>query len=262
MRVLLADDEPVALERLKLALSCVPEARLVAAARNGKEALTLIRELKPDVAVLDVQMPVKDGFEVLEHLRADEHVPEVIFVTAFNEYAVRAFDVQAVDYLLKPVAFERFREALRRARARLDTRASDERFAELQRLLEALRAEEGAAETATTRDIWVQERGGLTRVPVLSIDRIEAEGDYVRIHVGKTSHLLKDTITAIQERLDPSFARVHRSSIVNLSRVRGVRRRFPRGLVLLLNDGVSITVGPSFADDVMKRMQAHRWRAS
>jgi DNA-binding LytR/AlgR family response regulator len=260
MRVLLADDEPVALERLELALSCVPDTQLVGAARNGKEAIALIRELKPDIAVLDVQMPLKDGFDVLQSL-AGNYVPEVIFVTAFNDYAVRAFDVQAVDYLLKPVAFERFREALRRAKARLETRASDERFAELQRLLEAVRANKKQPET-TTRDIWVQERGELSRVALSSIDRVEAEGDYVRIHVGEASHLVKETITALQERLDETFARVHRSSIVNLTRVRRVRRRLPRGLVLVLNDGATVTVGPNFADDVMKRMQARRWRAS
>jgi YesN/AraC family two-component response regulator len=144
MRVVIADDEPVALERLELALSCVPEAALVGVARTGREALSLIRDLKPDVAVLDIQMPAKDGFGVIEGLKPGEFTPEVIFVTAFHEHALRAFEVEAVDYLLKPVAFERFREALRRAKSRLDARASDERFAELQRLLEALRGS-GAA---------------------------------------------------------------------------------------------------------------------
>jgi DNA-binding LytR/AlgR family response regulator len=262
MNVLLADDEPVALERLQLALSCVPEARLVAAARNGKEALTLIRELKPDVAVLDVQMPIKDGFAVLESLAPGDHVPEVIFVTAFDDYAVRAFEVQAVDYLLKPVAFERFREALRRARGRLDTRAGDERFAQLQRLLEAVRADQSQSASHAAPEIWVQERGSLVKVAVAAIDRIEADGDYVRIHVGDASHLVKETITAIQDRLDANFARVHRSSIVNLKRVRSVRRRLPRGLLLVLDGGITVAVGPSYANEIRERIRTHRWRAS
>jgi DNA-binding LytR/AlgR family response regulator len=261
MRVLLADDEPMAIERLELALAGIPEARLVGAARNGHEAIAMIRDLRPDVAVLDVQMPLTDAFDVIESLRAGDFVPEIIFITAFDRHAVRAFDVQAVDYLLKPVAFDRFHEALRRAQARLDARASETRLLELQRVLAAVRAEE--RDDTPARELWVPEEGGLAKVAVSAIDRIEAEGDYVRIHVGEASHVLKETITGIQQRLDPAtFARVHRSSIVNLTRVRGVRRKLPRGLVLVLNGGGTVPVGPSFADEVMRRMEAHRWRSS
>jgi DNA-binding LytR/AlgR family response regulator len=259
MNVLLADDEPVALERLQLALAGVPDARLVATARNGREALALIRELKPDVAVLDIQMPVEDGFDVIEGLRGDGHIPEIVFVTAFHEHAIRAFEVQAVDYLLKPVAFERFHEALRRAQARLDARAGGERLAELRRLLEALRRD---PVTAPARgEIWVPEEGGLSRIAISAIDRIEAEGDHVRIHVGGASHLLRETIAAVQARLEAdAFVRVHRSTIVNLARVRSLRRRSPRGMVLILRDGAAVAVGPSYADDVTQRLRAHRWR--
>jgi DNA-binding LytR/AlgR family response regulator len=263
MRLLLADDEPVALERLELALAGMPEASVAGTARNGREALTLIRELKPDVAVLDVQMPIKDGFAVIKSLGSDDFVPELIFVTAFHEHAIRAFEVQAVDYLLKPVAFERFHEALRRAKARLDARAGRERYAELQRLLETIRASRSHGIEAHDQDVWVQEHGELTRIATSTIDRIEAEGDYVRIHVGDASHLLKETIASMQARLaTAAFARVHRSSIVNLARVRSVRRRSPRGVVLILNGGAAVAVGPSFADEVMERLNAHRWRSS
>jgi DNA-binding LytR/AlgR family response regulator len=263
MRVLLADDEPLALERLQLALSGLAQATLVGTARNGREALELIRERRPDVAVLDVQMPVADGFAVIEALRDDDAVPEFIFVTAFHHHAIRAFEVQAVDYLLKPVAFERFHEALRRAQARLAARTSGERLEEVQRLLEALHAAPDAGAAAPDGEIWVQESGGLTRIATSVVDRIEAEGDYVRIHVGDRSHLLKETITAMQSRLDAqAFARVHRSSIVNLTRVRSVRRRTPRGIVLVLQGGATVAVGPSFADEVMRLLQARRWRSS
>jgi DNA-binding LytR/AlgR family response regulator len=264
MKVLIADDEPVALERLELALSCVPEAELVASARTGREALTLIRELRPEVAVLDIEMPGRDGFSVIEDLKDGEFTPEVIFVTAFHAHALRAFEVQAVDYLLKPVAFERFREALRRARGRLDARASDERFAELQRLLQTLKAEEkkGNGNGAGERELWAPERGGLVRIPVETIDRIEAEGDYVRVHAGASSHLIKDTVSSLEQRLDATqFLRAHRSSIVNLARVRSVRRRLPRGHYLVLEEGQVVAVGPSYAADVLARLKARRWRS-
>jgi DNA-binding LytR/AlgR family response regulator len=261
MRVLIADDEPIALERLQLALTCVPEAELVAAARNGRQAAELIRELKPDVAVLDVQMPGRDGFEVIEALGDAAFVPEVIFVTAFDEHAIRAFDVHAVDYLLKPVAFERFREALRRAGARLEARASDARFSELQRLLDAVRAEGRAEGEAFERELWVPSRQGLTRLAVADIDLIEAEGDYVRLHVGTSSHLYKDTLSGLCDRLDPTrFLRVHRSAAVSLERIAAVRRRLPRGLVLTLAGGRQVPVGPSYTAEVLERTRARRWR--
>ena len=262
MRVLIADDEPLALELLRLALQCIPEAQLVATAKTGKQALALIRELKPDVAILDIEMPVKDGFAVIESLKPGEHVPEIIFVTAFHEHAVRAFEIHAVDYLLKPVAFDRFRESLRRAQARLDVRASDERFAELQRLLVALKANTPKNDHAYERELWAPERGGLVRIDADSIDRIEAEGDYVRVYVGEASHLIKDTIVSLIARLDPAtFLRIHRSTIVNLEKVRAVRRRRPRGVDLLLNGGVAVAVGPSFAPEVLVQMRTRRWRS-
>src|SRR5689334_5566257 len=119
MRVIIADDEPVAVERLQLALSCVPEVELVGIAKSGREALTLIKERQPDVAILDIQMPAQNGFGVLAALRPTDKIPEVIFVTAFENHALKAFEINAVDYLLKPVPFERLRDAVRRAKERL-----------------------------------------------------------------------------------------------------------------------------------------------
>lgn len=262
MRVLLADDEPIALERLQMALACVPDAELVAKAKNGKEALAFIRELKPDIAVLDIQMPVKDGFAAIEDLRPDEFMPEVIFVTAYQEHAMHAFDVHAVDCLLKPVAFERFREALRRAKARLDASAADARFAELQKLIATLRSS-GSPLDATTyeHELWVRTRGGLTRLPTGTIDYIAAEGDYVLLHVGDRSHLLKDTIISLQSRLDPAvFLRIHRSTIVNLKRIDSMRRRGTRALSLTVTPDVELAVGPSYVQMVLDAVHAKRWR--
>ena len=210
-----------------------------AKAKNGKEALALIRELKPDIAVLDIQMPVKDGFAAIAELKPGDHLPEIIFVTAYQEHAVRAFEVHAVDYLLKPVSFERFREAVRLAKARLEARAAEVRFAELQQLIASLRASgnPGSA-SGYERELWVRTRDGMIRVPAESIDAITAEGDYVLLHVGNRSHLLKDTISSLASRLDPAtHLRVHRSTIINLKQVNGLRRRGPKAMSLTLESG-------------------------
>lgn len=262
IRILLADDEPVALERLELAVAGIPDAELVAKAKNGNEAVAFIRELKPDIAVLDIQMPVKDGFAAIAELKSGEHVPEIIFVTAYQEHAVRAFEVHAVDYLLKPVSFDRFREAVRLAKARLDARAAEVRFAELQQLIASLRAAGNpAAASNHDREFWVRTREGMVRVAAESIDAITAEGDYVLLHVGDRSHLLKDTISSLASRLDPAtHLRVHRSTIVNLKQVNGLRRRGPKAMALTMNSGADHAIGPNYLDTVLKVVNARRWR--
>ena len=158
IRILLADDEPIALDRLELAVAGIPDAELVAKARNGKEALAFIRELKPDIAVLDIQMPVKDGFAAIAELKPGEHLPEIIFVTAYQEHAVRAFEAHAVDYLVKPFSRERFQETLRRARQRLAIRAGADADATA-RILQAL-------ETLRQRDDYA------TRIPVREDEKV------------------------------------------------------------------------------------------
>lgn len=262
IRILLADDEPIALDRLELAVAGIPDAQLVAKARNGKEALALIRELKPDIAVLDIRMPVKDGFAAIAELRADEHVPEIIFATAYQEHALRAFEVHAVDYLLKPVSFDRFRDAVRLARARLEARVAEARFAELQQLIASLQAA-GSPDHggAYERELWVRARDGLVRVAVESIDAITAEGDYVLLHVSGRTHLLKETISSLSGRLDPAtHLRVHRSTIVNVRQVVSLHRRGPKGLSLNLASGADFAIGPNYVDTVLKVVNARRWR--
>jgi DNA-binding LytR/AlgR family response regulator len=261
IRVLLADDEPIARQRLELALTCIPETQLVASAKNGREASLLIQELKPDVAILDIQMPGKDGFAVIADIEPGYYVPEIIFVTAFHEHAVRAFEIHAADYLLKPVAFERLREAIQRATARIDSRASDQRFSELQAILSSIKMSGDSAKPTYERELWARTRSGVLKLPVESIDLITAEGDYVLVHVDGATHLLKDTITSLELRLDPSvLLRVHRSAIVGLARVKSIRRRNPRGYVLVLNNGLMTDVGPSYVDTVLTAVNAKRWR--
>lgn len=261
IRMLLAEDEPMALQHLKLAAARIADCNLVGCARNGREALHMIRQQRPDIAVLDIQMPGMDGFEVIEALDAREHVPEVIFVTAFNHHAVRAFEVQAVDYLLKPVAFGRFQDAVELARQRLRARSAEERFAQLRDLVGSLQGQKAVPAPAPERDLWVRTSSGLVRIPLENIDMITAEGDYVSLHVHDASYLHKDTMNALEERLDPeTFMRVHRSAIVNLSRVDGVRRRSSRSLSLVLATGATVAVGPSYARATLDALSARRWR--
>ena len=262
IRLLLADDEPIALERLELAARGIAEAVVVATARNGRQAVELLRECRPDIAVLDIQMPGKDGFGVIEAIQCDAFVPEIIFATAFHHHAVRAFEIHAVDYLLKPIEFDRFREAVRRAKARLEARSAEARLAELQQLVGTLRGTgAGSAETDYLQDLWVRTRSGLVRVLCDEVDLITAEGDYVLFHVGANQYLHKDTMASLQARLEPGkFQRIHRSAIVNLTRIAGVRRRGRRSLSLLLPPNREVAVGPSFVDAALDALHAKRWR--
>lgn len=262
MRVLIADDERVAIERLELGLSCVPEADLVGVAHSGTEAVALIRERQPDVVLLDIQMPGHNGFGVLSSLRASDKIPEVIFVSAFDNHAIKAFEIHAVDYLLKPVPFERLRDALRRARARLEARNADARFEELQQVLSDLaQGSANATKPRFEKAIWIKQRDGLSRVPVHEIDLFEAAGDYVIAHVGDQTHFLSDSISGLQCRLDPnSMLRVHRSTIINLERVRNLRRRGPRAMALIMHSGRQVAIGPSYLESVLTAVNARRWK--
>lgn len=259
MRVLVADDEPLALARLKQALACIPEVEVIAAARSGEEALRLIHSLHPDLAILDIQMPGLDGLSVVARLRPSGPVPEIIFVTAFTQHAVQAFELNAADYLTKPFEFERLRAAIRRAQARLDARNSDQRFAQLQVLVAALQqtVEPSLHET----EIWIRRSDSLHRQSLEEVDHILAQGDYVELHTRGAAYLVRDTISSLEQRIDPArFVRCHRSVIVNLTFVRGMRRRAGRKLTLTLVDGKEITVGPSYVEQVSKIMNVKPWR--
>lgn len=258
MRVLVVDDEPIALDRLEGALACLPEAELAGRAMNGRQALALVKEQRPDVVLLDISMPGQDGLTVMRSLREMSDPPEVIFVTALDQHAVRAFELHAADYLLKPVAIERLREALRRAQDRLRARSADRRFAELDQVIGALKGERA---TKYDHELWVRTRLGMDRVPVKDVMIFKAEGDYVSVNTNDKSHLIKEPLAGLTERLDPAmFIRIHRSAVVNLARIKGVRRRQPRGIALVMDNGDTLEVGPSYADAVMAALNARRWR--
>ncbi|MEW5687007.1 MAG: LytTR family DNA-binding domain-containing protein [Pseudomonadota bacterium] len=240
MRVLLVDDEPAALERLKALLAQLSELTIVGAASDGAAALAAIEAEKPDLVLLDVQMPELNGLTVASRIPPDQR-PEIVFVTAFEMYAPDAFEVDAADYLLKPVRFDRLRQAIERARRR-----------QMMRTQLTLSTE---ADAPDADGIWVQTRQGHVRVLVREIDWIEAAKDYVLLHTPTRSHMHRATMTALERQLDPErLIRVHRSAFVAPDRVREIRRT-GRGLAsLVLNDGVMVQIGPTYLPNVMARL--------
>lgn len=234
IRALVVDDEPPARRKVGRFLESEPDVRVVGEAGSGSEAVEAIRELEPDLVVLDVQMPGLDGFGVIAAL-GDDALPEVIFATAYDRYALRAFDVHAVDYLLKPFDHARFRVALARARQRI-AKDDEEVLERVRRLV----AEAGRRDEDHLERLLVEERGREILVPVATVDWLEAAGNYVTVHAGGRSHLVRSTLKALVARL-PSrrFVRVHRSAAVNLDRVVELRPQ-GRGDYMIVLDGGAV----------------------
>jgi DNA-binding LytR/AlgR family response regulator len=257
LRLLLADDEPLALRRIKLALQAIPDVEIVGAASDGAQAINAMRDLRPDVVLLDIKMPLADGFEVANAVE-DSGGPAVIFVSAYDSYAVRAFETSAVDYLVKPVEFERLASALDRARERRAAKSAGRRAEELAAVLEALRQEAAEREGPRyEREFWIRERGRFLRVPVEDIERIEAERDYVRLYWEGRTLLHRETMSHLEERLDPNIMlRVHRSSFVNWKRLKIVRRDVNGRLMAVLDNGDEVPVSRAYAQRVMAEMKA------
>jgi two-component system LytT family response regulator len=238
VRVMIADDEPLARERIRTLLAARSELVVVAECGDGVEALEMIGAHAPDLLFLDVQMPGLGGFELLGAL--DEHeLPTVVFVTAFDEYALRAFDVNAVDYLLKPFDRARFDKALARAMAHVARRRTDGLGADQQLL--ALVAELRAERRYSARFV-VRSAEGVAFVRPEEIDWIDAAGNYVRLHAGGATHLMRETMKKLEARLDPDlFVRVHRSAIINIERVRKVEPYVHGEYIVTMKDGTTLT---------------------
>ena len=253
MRVMIVDDEPLARRRLEILLRDVADVELAGAAADGLAARRLIAELSPDVVLLDIKMPGLSGLEVLDSLGGGAAAPVVIFVTAFDRFAVEAFDRAASDYLLKPVEPQRLAAALQRARDTLSRRQAAERVEELEEIVRNLRSGPAPAEAVFDRELWIQERGGRASLPVAAIDWIAAERDYVRIHAGQRSYLVRLSIGALAERLDPAlFIRVHRSVILRRDTIGGLYRDEAGHWTARLRDGGEQRIGRSYVDDVKK----------
>jgi len=258
IRILLVDDEPLALERLRVAIGTIPDATIVGTASDGAEAIALIHAARPDLVLLDIQMPALSGMEVAHELATASFRPEIVFVSAFNRFAIEAFAVEAVDYLLKPVGFDRLRLTIDRVRRRLAQRDAEGRAAELDKVVTALRDAEPAAGDRPAYDdgIWVPGRQGAVLVKVDSIDWIEAARDYVLLNTATRSHLLRARMNALERTLDPRrMVRIHRSHIVRVGAVVGIERPGKGSLRLLLADGANLQVGPSYQPQVMRALR-------
>ena len=258
LRVLIVDDEPLARRRAAAMLAQIAGVEVVGTADDCDTGLALIRELVPDVVLLDIKMPGRSGFDMLSLLDGPV-VPVVIFVTAFNHYAIRAFEVSAIDYLLKPVPFDRMCGALERARVALQSRDSETQLAEMAAVIAALRSEcdERSANQGYESEFWVQRLGEYVRVPVTSIEWVEAERDYVRLHTGEFSHLLRETMGKMEERLDAAqFLRIHRSLIVRRGVVAAVRQKGYGALKVALTNGAELPVGRSYVQGVRELLAA------
>ncbi|HZS08644.1 MAG TPA: LytTR family DNA-binding domain-containing protein [Blastocatellia bacterium] len=243
IRVVIVDDEPLARRKLAHLLKGDPEVEVIASCGSAREALEAIRLRAPDLIFLDVQMPGTDGFEFLKSLDVSP-LPQVIFVTAYDQYAVRAFRVHALDYLLKPVDADDFAEALRRARGRIRSDHQDQLQERLLAAIQSLRLERERPATVRPIDRIVVKAGGkafLLRTD--EIDWISAEGKYVRLHVGQNSYLLRESISELEARLDPSsFLRIHRSTIVNPDRIQELHQMFHGEYEVILRGGVRLTL--------------------
>lgn len=233
LRALVADDEPLARDVVRLLLDPVPDIDLVWEAADGRAAVDAIREFQPDLVFLDVQMPHLDGFGVVEAV-GPEAMPATVFVTAFDHHALRAFEVSAVDYLVKPYDDDRFARALARARSLARPDAEADLPARLRQLLEA-------TAPAHADRLLVREGTKLAVVPTDALDWAEAAGDYVALHVGTRTHLLRETLSGLADRLDPRrFVRIHRSTLVCVDRVRDVRLTAGGDARLFLRDGTEL----------------------
>jgi two-component system response regulator AlgR len=247
LTALLVDDEPLALRRLNLAIAAIGGVDVVGSTTSARQAVRMIAELAPDVVFLDIAMPGIDGFEIAEQLGADD-APAIVFVTAYDQHAVRAFDADAVDYLLKPVAPERLRAAIGRVRNWIAGRSAPE----------DMDREEGRL--GPDDSLWVHRHQEFVRVRVDDIAWIEAEGDYVRLHAGDGGGLVRATLSSLEARLDPQvFVRVHRSAICRLSAISGLHRKPTGALAVRLANGDEAPVGRSYNSGLralLRRMQA------
>ncbi len=249
IRTLVVDDEPLARERLTNLLSAEPDIEVVGQCRDGEEAATAIVDHTPDLVFLDVQMPAMNGFEVIDAV-GSERMPLVIFVTAYDQHALKAFQVRALDYLLKPFDRDRFQEALQRARTYIQRDETGDIGRRLLALVKDLRRDQ-----PKTDRLVVKSGGRLFFLRTDEIDWIEAAGNYVRLHVGPVSHLLRETMNAIEGRLDPEkFFRIHRSRIVNMERIQEMQPWLNGEYAVLLRTGTRLTLSRGYREKLQDRL--------
>ena len=248
-RVVIADDEPLGRERLRTLLAGEPWVEVVAECHDGPSTIEAIDRHRPDLVFLDVQMPGATGFDVIKAVGA-ERMPAVIFVTAYDRYALRAFDVHAIDYLLKPFDRERFQQALARARQQLERRSQGDLERRILQLVQDLKQPQQRLERFV-----IKSGGRVFFVRADEIDWIEAAGNYVKLHVGAEAHLFRETMNSLESQLDPDhFFRVHRCHIVNIERVRELQPWFNGEYVVFLRDGTRLTLSRGYREKLQERL--------
>ncbi|NNC60193.1 MAG: response regulator [Erythrobacter sp.] len=260
IRTLLVDDEKLAIQGLQLRLEPFDDVEIIGTCSNGREAIRKIKTEKPDLVFLDIQMPGFDGFSVVKGVM-DIEPPLIVFVTAFEEHAIRAFEANAVNYLMKPVDEDKLADTIERVRQRIAEKKSAEEADKLKNVLNEV-APDAAEELAEGTDesteryeklINVKDRGQIFRVETGSIEHIEAAGDYMCIYTGDNSLILRETMKDLERRLDPrKFQRVHRSTIVNLDQVRQVKPHTNGECFLVLDSGAEVKVSRSYRDVVAR----------
>lgn len=243
LTILVVDDEPLAREGLRALLSRDPEVAVIREARDAREAIVAIRESNPDLVLLDVQMPEMDGFAVVRAIGV-EHMPEVVFVTAHDQYAIQAFEVNALDYLLKPVLEERFVKALVRAKSRMGSKVAADSSQQIIGLLETT-----ASPCTCLKRVAVRSSGKISFVNLADVDWLRAAENYVELHAGPVSHLLHVTMNTLEKSLDPEiFVRIHRSIIVNVGRIDTLQPGEHGEYLITLRDGTRLRSGRTHSD--------------
>lgn len=256
IRFLICDDEPLAVERLRDLVGRVDGADVAGTATDGRTAIAEVERLAPDAVLLDIEMPALDGFDVVEALaKAGGPTPLIVFVTAYPNFAAHAFDTGAIDFLTKPVRLARLDTAVERVRRAIEDREAATRLADLARQIDALRAEQSGVGGASGH-LWVQRRGENLRLDLSHVDRVQSEGEYVRIFQGDASYLHREPISSLIERFDPTrFVRIHRSHIVNRDRVASIRRRPAGGYTIVTDRGEELPVGRNYRTVVRDLVQ-------
>jgi two-component system LytT family response regulator len=245
IRVCIIDDEPIACRRIERLLKDDPEIEIIKACTDGEDAVTTIRALHPDLIFLDIQMPEMNGFEVLTSLNPTE-MPRVIFVTAYDRYAIQAFEVHALDYLLKPFDKKRFQAALKRGKAQVFQDQEGASNRELVALLKELKAQPHYLER-----LIIKSKGRVSFLKTEEIDWIEAQGKYVMIHAGEESHLIRDAMNNLELELDPKkFVRIHKSAIVNVDQIKELKPLFHGDFRVTLRDSTELTISRRYREKV------------
>jgi len=258
---ILVDDEPLAIQGLELRLQAFDDIEIIERCANGREAIRAIKTLKPDLVFLDIQMPGFDGFSVISGL-ADVEPPLFVFVTAFQQHALKAFEAHAVDYLLKPVEDDRLATTIERVRQRLAERRSSEDRARLHGILselapdsmaDALSDAEAPAANRYEKVLNIKDQGQIFRVDVDDIERIDAAGDYMCIYTADQTLILRETMKDLEKRLDPrKFQRIHRSTIVNLDNIKSVKPHTNGECFLILGSNTQVKVSRSYREVVAR----------